>query len=94
MEIHEILSHDFFCANSNFFREIKTAKIYLVKMAKIELQNRIFQQFGAKLRRSKLNQSCSRRFKLWKSVEFTGDGEGCIKLSIVEYSATLGAIFI
>ena len=60
MEIHEILSHDFFCANSNFFREIKTAKIYLVKMAKIELQNRIFQEFRAKVEVTRDAGGCSK----------------------------------
>ena len=41
-----------------FFREINTARFYLVKMAKIELQNRNFQQFRVELRRPKLNESC------------------------------------
>ena len=77
-----------------FFREINTAKICSVKMAKIEVQNRNFQQFGAKMRRPKLNQNCRGGFKLLKSVEFTRDAAGCSELSIVEYSTTLGLNFI
>ena len=49
-------------------------------MAKIELKNCNFQQFGAKLRRPKLNQSCRAGFNLLKSVEFSGDAGGCSKL--------------
>ena len=49
-------------------------------MAKIELENRNFWQFSAKLRRPKLNKSCRAGFNLLKSVEFSGDAGGCSKL--------------
>ena len=102
-KLHSVTLH---CGNSrnflvplfvqifNFFVKSTQQTFPLVKMAKIELQDHNFRHFRAKLRRPKLNQSCRGGFKLWKSVEFAGDGEGCSKLSIVEYSATLGAIFI
>ena len=63
-------------------------------MAKIELQNCNFRQFGAKLRRPNQNQSCRGGFKLLKSVEFTRDAKGCSKLSIVEHSTTSGLNYI
>ena len=83
----------FFAQTLTFFVKSIQKRFYLVKMAKIELKNRNFQQFSAKLRRPKLNQSCRAGFNLLKSVEFSGDAGGCSKLWLVEYSATSGLNF-
>ena len=70
----------FFAQTLTFFVKSIQQRFYLVKMAKIELKNRNFRPFSAKLRRPKLNQSCRAGFNLLKSVEFSGDAGGCSKL--------------
>ena len=55
---HEFLSHEILRKVKHFSVKSTQQRFYLVKMAKIELQNRNFQQFRVELRRPKLNESC------------------------------------